>query len=126
MERGEMALTLEEIADRPIWQLLPEEIDRLTEREQAWIRNRLHEMKENGALAMLLANPPNTKYEVVWDHAWVLRPMKVDPDYEARLNAVEDCLRDICKTQMWYEAIKKTRYAQSATKASEAHPQDRP
>lgn len=71
-------LTLKEISERPIWQLLPDEIDRLPDREQSWIRSRLYEMKENGTLAMLLANPPNTTYEVVWDHAWVLRPQKID------------------------------------------------
>lgn len=67
---------LDAIRAKKIWRLTPAEIDRLTEQEQGWVRGHLYDMKQDGTLAMLLANDADTIYSVEYDRqrGWVLRP----------------------------------------------------
>lgn len=68
---------LGQINETPIWLLTSEQIDSLSVPEQRWVRDHLNQMKKDGSLALILANPPGTKYETVWDKGigWKLRPI---------------------------------------------------
>lgn len=67
----------DQIRSKPIWRLTPAELDLLSEQERRWAGGLLFDMKQDGTLAMLVANQPDTKYEVAADrtHGWVLRPL---------------------------------------------------
>lgn len=66
-----------DIRDKPVWRLTAEEIDTLSKQEQQWVRGHLHDMKEDGRLAMFLANQPGTIYHTVYERGagWKLEPL---------------------------------------------------
>lgn len=61
----------------PVWQLRRDEIDAMPESDQVWVRGHLAYLKESGVLMVILANPPGTKFETIWNSdakQWSLRP----------------------------------------------------
>lgn len=69
-------LFLNQIREKPIWRLTSSEIDALPKDEQEWVINHLSYMREEGVLALCLANPDGTKYETVWEQGrWKLKPL---------------------------------------------------
>jgi hypothetical protein len=74
-------MTLDEARDKPMWMLTSAEIDMLDPQERQWVINNLAYMRDEGVLALVLANPKGTTYETVWaDKRWSLKPVpKYDP-----------------------------------------------
>lgn len=77
------------VLETPIWRLTPDEIESLPKQEQQWVRNALGEMRADGTLAMLHANPPDTRYQTVYDGRWCLRPIEIAPlDIETKMTEI--------------------------------------
>lgn len=69
-------LFLDAIREKPVWRLTSEDLDALPETERQWAIRHVGFMRDEGILALVLANPDGTKYETVWDQGrWTLKPL---------------------------------------------------
>jgi hypothetical protein len=88
-------LFLDAILEKPIWQLTSDDLEALSEQERIWAINHMSYMKDEGILALVLANPKGTKYKTVWeDNRWKLVPAPMLDAHDAA-----DALRDLIREE---------------------------